>query len=48
MTPYEEGYEAYENGDDVTDNPYDFPCWQNTSWQEGFDAAQEYAYIEGA
>ncbi len=47
MTPYEEGYEAYEDGNSVEDNPYMFCIWQHNAWLEGFDSAQEYHYNEG-
>jgi hypothetical protein len=47
MSRYKEGMIAYENGKDVTDNPYPHGTYNYDEWQAGWDAAQEIAYNEG-
>lgn len=44
---YNEGYKAYNDGKDVTDNPYHMDEFGHHEWYDGWLAAQEHAYNEG-
>lgn len=40
MSAYDEGYEAYLGGYDVSDNPYNSECAEFGLWDEGFQSAE--------
>jgi ribosome modulation factor len=43
---YEEGYDAYWDGVDVTDNPYEADTTDHRSWEAGWRAARKHDYNE--
>jgi ribosome modulation factor len=43
---YEEGYDAYWDGVDVSGNPYDEDTNDRRSWEEGWIAARNHDYDE--
>ncbi len=43
---YEEGYDAYWDGVDVTDNPYEEDTDDHRRWEEGWRAAHKHDYDE--
>lgn len=40
MSAYGEGYEAYENGGDESDNPYPYDSHDADAWEDGFETAR--------
>jgi hypothetical protein len=43
---YDEGYDAYWDGVDVRDNPYDQEAKERRSWEEESRAARKHDYDE--
>ena len=43
---FEDGYDAYWEGFDVSDNPYDEETVERRFWEEGWRAAREHDYDE--
>jgi len=43
---FEEGYDAYWDGVDVSDNPYNEEEKERRSWEEGWRAARKHDYDE--
>jgi ribosome modulation factor len=43
---YDEGYDTYWDGVDVSDNPYDEDTDERQSWEEGWRAARKHDYDE--
>jgi ribosome modulation factor len=43
---YKEGYDAYWDGVNVIDNPYDEETEERRSWEEGWRAARKHDYDE--
>ena len=43
---FAEGYDAYWDGIDVSDNPYDEETEERRSWEESWRAAQKHDYDE--
>jgi ribosome modulation factor len=43
---FDEGYDAYWDGADVTDNPYKEHTDDHRSWEEGWRAARQHDYDE--
>jgi ribosome modulation factor len=43
---FEEGYDAYWDGVDVSGNPYKEDTDDHRSWEEGWRAARKHAYDE--
>ena len=43
---YNEGYDAYWNGVDVSDNPYDDDTEERKAWEKGWRAARRHDYDE--
>lgn len=43
---FEDGYDAYWEGFDVSDNPYDEDTDDRRSWEEGWRAARKHDYDE--
>jgi ribosome modulation factor len=43
---YDEGYDAYWDGVDVTDNPYDEGMEGRQFWEAGWRAARKHDYDE--
>jgi ribosome modulation factor len=43
---YEEGYDAYWNGADISDNPFDEETEERQLWYEGWRAARKHDYDE--
>ncbi|MGA2063281.1 MAG: hypothetical protein ABSG67_22655 [Thermoguttaceae bacterium] len=43
---FEEGYDAYWEGVDVSDNPYEEDTDEHCSWEEGWRAARKHDYDE--
>jgi ribosome modulation factor len=43
---YDEGYDAYWDGGDVSDNPFDEDTDDRSSWEEGWRAARKHDYDE--
>jgi len=43
---FEEGYDAYWDGSDVEDNPYDEGTENHLSWNRGWSKAREHDYDE--
>ena len=43
---FDEGYDAYWDGVDVSDNPYDEGMEGRRSWEEGWRAARKHDYDE--
>jgi hypothetical protein len=43
---YDEGYDAYWDGGDVSDNPYDEGTDERPFWEEGWRAARKHDYDE--
>ena len=43
---YKEGYDAYWDGVDASDNPYDDDTEDCRSWEEGWRAARTHDYDE--
>jgi ribosome modulation factor len=43
---FQEGYDAYWEGVDVSDNPYDEETDDRRSWEEGWRAARKHDYDE--
>jgi hypothetical protein len=48
MNAYEEGYNAYFQGEDVDDNPYLFETDEYEDWEEGYTDAEYNDYYEDA
>ena len=43
---FKDGYDAYWEGVDVSDNPYDEETEERRSWEEGWRAARKHDYDE--
>jgi ribosome modulation factor len=43
---FDEGYDAYWDGVDVSDNPYDEETEERGSWEAGWHAARRHDYDE--
>ena len=43
---FDEGYDAYWDGVDVGDNPYDEETEERRSWEDGWRAARKHDYDE--
>jgi ribosome modulation factor len=43
---YDEGYDAYWDGSDVSDNPYDEETEERRYWEDGWRAARKHDYDE--
>ena len=43
---FDEGYDAYWNGVDLTDNPYEKGTDDYRRWEEGWRAARKHDYDE--
>jgi ribosome modulation factor len=43
---FDKGYDAYWDGVDVSDNPYDAETEERHSWEEGWRTAREHDYDE--
>ena len=43
---YEEGYDAYWDGVDVSDNPYDEDAEEQRYWEDGWRSARKHDYDE--
>ena len=43
---FDEGYDAYWEGVDVSDNPHDEETDDRRSWEEGWRAARKHDYDE--
>jgi ribosome modulation factor len=43
---FDEGYDAYWDGVDAIDNPYDEGTEERRSWEEGWRAARQHDYDE--
>lgn len=43
---YDEGYDAYWDGADVVDNPYDEDAEERPVWEDGWRAARKHDYDE--
>lgn len=41
IDPGPEGYEAYENGYDLEDNPYPLGGWEHVAWADGWLKSQK-------
>ena len=45
-TAFEEGYDAYWEGVDVSDNPHEEDTDERRSWEEGWRSARKHDYDE--
>jgi ribosome modulation factor len=43
---FEKGYDAYWDGMDVSDNPYDQDTEERRKWEDGWRAARKHDYDE--
>lgn len=43
---FDEGYDAYWDGRDVSDNPYDEETEERRHWEDGWRAARKHDYDE--
>ena len=43
MSPYSEGYHAYETGDPC---PYEEYTFESAEWWDGYNDAENYTYLE--
>ena len=43
---FDEGYDAYWDGVDVADNPYEEDTDEHRSWEEGWRSARKHDYDE--
>jgi len=43
---FDEGYDAYWDGVDVSDNPFEEETEERKSWEEGWRAARKHDYDE--
>lgn len=39
--PYNRGYQAYFNSEDISDNPFDYGTTEFDAWENGFKEAED-------